>query len=184
MISNLQELRLAKGALEEAKRQLRAEGSLFDENIEIGMMIEIPSAAILADQFAKEVDFFSIGTNDLVQYTLAVDRMNEKVAYLYDYFNPAILRLVKYTIEAAHNEGKWVGMCGDMAGDQIALPLLIGLGLDELSMDVSSILRIKRLIANLNFNSCKQLAEDLAQLYTTEAVKAKLLEYNEQIKSI
>lgn len=177
MISNLQEWRLAKGVLEEVKEQLRIEGSLFDENIEVGIMVEIPSTAVLAEHFAKEVDFFSIGTNDLVQYTLAVDRMNEQVAYLYDYFNPAVLRLIKYTVEAAHDEGKWVGMCGDMAGDPIATPLLIGLGLDELSMDMGSILRIKRLIANLKYDSCKELSENIMRLTTVEEVKVKLMEY-------
>lgn len=177
MISNLQEWRLAKGILEEVKEQLRIEGSLFDENIEVGIMVEIPSTAVLAEHFAKEVDFFSIGTNDLVQYTLAVDRMNEQVAYLYDYFNPAVLRLIKYTVEAAHNEGKWVGMCGDMAGDPIATPLLIGLGLDELSMDIGSLLRIKRLIANLKYNSCKELSENIMRLTTVEEIKIKLMEY-------
>lgn len=182
MISNLQEWRQAKGVLEEVKEQLRIEGSLFDENIEVGMMVEIPSAAILAENFAKEVDFFSIGTNDLVQYTLAVDRMNEQVAYLYDYFNPAVIRLIKYTVEAAHNEGKRVSMCGDMAGDPLAAPLLIGLGLDELSMDTGSILRIKRLIASMKYGSCKELAEDIMGKTTVEEVKAILQEFNRKIK--
>lgn len=174
MVSNLQEWRLAKKLFEEAKYQLKEEGIAFSDNIELGIMIEIPSAALLAEQFAKEVDFFSIGTNDLVQYTLAVDRMNEKVAYLYDYFHPAILHLIKITIDAAHKEGKWTGMCGGMAGDTLAAPLLIGLGLDEWSMDVGSINKVKQVVSKLNSQSCKQLAEQILQLGTSEEVKEEL----------
>ena len=126
MIATLNEFRSAKALLLEEKAKLVAEGVTVSEEIEVGMMVEIPSAAVLADQFAKEVDFFSIGTNDLIQYTMAADRMNEKVSYLYQPYNPSILRLVKMVIDAAHKEGKWTGMCGEMAGDQTAIPLLLG----------------------------------------------------------
>ena len=138
MIATLNEFRSAKALLLEEKAKLVAEGVTVSEEIEVGMMVEIPSAAVLADQFAKEVDFFSIGTNDLIQYTMAADRMNEKVSYLYQPYNPSILRLVKMVIDAAHKEGKWTGMCGEMAGDQTAIPLLLGLGLDEFSMSATS----------------------------------------------
>lgn len=121
-------------------------------------MVEIPSTAVLADQFAKEVDFFSIGTNDLIQYTMAADRMNERVSYLYQPYNPAVLRLIKNVIDAAHAAGKWTGMCGEMAGDQTAIPLLLGLGLDEFSMSASSILPARSLMAKLNQEEMKQLA--------------------------
>ncbi len=181
MISSLAEFRSAKAIYEEAKKQLRDEHITFDEKIELGIMIEIPSAALLADQFAKEVDFFSIGTNDLVQYTLAVDRMNEKVAYLYDYFHPAVLQLIQKTIEASHQAGKWTGMCGGMAGDPVAAPILIGLGLDEWSMDASSISKIKQVISRLDRSSCKLLVEDIFQLGTVEEIRAKLKEFYDSI---
>ena len=150
MIATLNEFRSAKALLLEEKAKLVAEGVTVSEEIEVGMMVEIPSAAVLADQFAKEVDFFSIGTNDLIQYTMAADRMNEKVSYLYQPYNPSILRLVKMVIDAAHKEGKWTGMCGEMAGDQTAIPLLLGLGLDEFSMSATSILPARSLISKLS----------------------------------
>src|SRR5690606_20711347 len=140
MIAVLSELREAKRILAEEKAKLLAEGVAVSEDIEVGMMIEIPAAALNADAFAKEVDFFSIGTNDLIQYTMAADRMNEAVAYLYQPYHPSILRLVQMVIKAAERAGKWSGMCGEMAGDQIAIPLLLGLGLNEFSMSASSIL--------------------------------------------
>ncbi len=133
-------------------------------------MVEIPSTAILADQFAKEVDFFSIGTNDLIQYTMAADRMNERVAYLYQPYNPAILRLVKMVIDASHNEGKWTGMCGEMAGDEIAIPLLLGLGLDEFSMSATSILKARTQILKLNKSEMEELANEALQMSTAEDV--------------
>lgn len=181
MISSLAELRSAKEIYEEAKKQLKDEQIAFDEKIELGIMIEIPSAALLADQFAKEVDFFSIGTNDLVQYTLAVDRMNEKVAYLYDYFHPAVLQLIKKTIEASHQAGKWTGMCGGMAGDPLAAPLLIGLGLDEWSMDAGSISKIKQIISKLDRSACKRLVEEIFELGTAEEIRAKLKVFHDSI---
>ncbi|MGO4937231.1 phosphoenolpyruvate--protein phosphotransferase [Fundicoccus sp. Sow4_H7] len=159
MIATLNEFRAAKAVLEEAKQELLNEGQTVSEDIQVGIMIEIPAAAVLAKQFAKEVDFFSIGTNDLIQYTMAADRMNERVSYLYQPYNPAILTLIKNVIDAAHAEGKWTGMCGEMAGDQTAVPLLVGLGLDEFSMSASSILKTRSLIKKLDTNKMKELAD-------------------------
>lgn len=150
MIATLDEFREAKNFLLEVKEQLIAEGQNVSESIEIGMMVEIPSAAVIADLFAKEADFMSIGTNDLIQYTFAADRMNEKVSYLYQPYHPAILRLVKNVIDAGHANGKWVGMCGEMAGDSVAIPLLLALGLDEFSMSASSILHARKQISTLS----------------------------------
>lgn len=159
MIATLQEFRSAKAIYEEEKAKLIAEGASIANDIQVGIMIEIPAAAVLAHQFAKEVDFFSIGTNDLIQYTMAADRMNEQVSYLYQPYNPSILTLVKHVIDSAHAEGKWVGMCGEMAGDQTAVPLLVGLGLDEFSMSASSILKTRSLMKKLDTTKMKQLAE-------------------------
>ncbi len=136
--------------LAEEKAKLLEVGIAVSDSIEVGIMVEIPSTAVMADVFAKEVDFFSIGTNDLIQYTMAADRMNERVSYLYQPFNPAILRLVKMVIDAAHKEGKWAGMCGEMAGDDIAIPILLGLGLDEFSMSASSVLKARAQISRLS----------------------------------
>ncbi|MNJ52170.1 Phosphoenolpyruvate-protein phosphotransferase [compost metagenome] len=140
------------------------------EEIQIGIMVEIPSTAVLADQFAKEVDFFSIGTNDLIQYTMAADRMNERVSYLYQPYNPAILRLVKMVIDAAHKQGRWAGMCGEMAGDATAIPLLLGLGLDEFSMSATSILPARSQIAKLSKAEMQELAAKALELGTAEEV--------------
>ncbi|MCA1062164.1 phosphoenolpyruvate--protein phosphotransferase [Rossellomorea sp. AcN35-11] len=170
MISNLQEFREAKSILEEEKKALLENGTNVAEHIEVGIMVEIPSTAVMADVFAKEVDFFSIGTNDLIQYTMAADRMNERVSYLYQPYNPAILRLVKMVIDAAHKEGKWAGMCGEMAGDEIAVPILLGLGLDEFSMSATSILRARSQILQLNKAEMKELAEQVLQLDTNDEV--------------
>ncbi|WRP08237.1 phosphoenolpyruvate--protein phosphotransferase [Rossellomorea aquimaris] len=170
MISNLQEFREAKAVLEEEKKALLENGTNVADHIEVGIMVEIPSTAVMADVFAKEVDFFSIGTNDLIQYTMAADRMNERVSYLYQPYNPAILRLVKMVIDAAHKEGKWAGMCGEMAGDEIAVPILLGLGLDEFSMSATSILRARSQIRQLNRAEMKELAEQALQLDTNDAV--------------
>lgn len=159
MIATLQEFRQAKAILDEEREKLVAEGVEVADNIEVGIMIEIPAAAVLADQFAKEVDFFSIGTNDLIQYTMAADRMNERVSYLYQPYNPSILRLVKHVIDSAHAEGKWAGMCGEMAGDQTAVPLLVGLGLDEFSMSATSILKTRSLMKRLDTAKMQELAQ-------------------------
>jgi len=170
MIATLEEFREAKAILEEEKEMLLANGVVISEDIEVGIMVEIPSTAILADQFAKEVDFFSIGTNDLIQYTMAADRMNERVSYLYQPCNPAILRLVKMVIDAAHKEGKWAGMCGEMAGDEIAVPLLLGLGLDEFSMSATSILKARAQIRQLTKSDMVELAAEALQMGTAEEV--------------
>ncbi|QTC42217.1 phosphoenolpyruvate--protein phosphotransferase [Bacillus sp. V3] len=170
MISNLQEFREAKAILEEEKKALQENGTKVADRIEVGIMVEIPSTAVMADVFAKEVDFFSIGTNDLIQYTMAADRMNERVSYLYQPYNPAILRLVKMVIDAAHKEGKWAGMCGEMAGDETAVPILLGLGLDEFSMSATSILRARSQIHRLNKSDMKKLAEEVLQLDTNDEV--------------
>ncbi len=170
MIATLNEFREAKAMLEEEKAKLVLEGIKVADHIELGIMVEIPSTAVLADQFAKEVDFFSIGTNDLIQYTMAADRMNQQVSYLYQPYNPSILRLVKMVIEAAHKEGKWAGMCGEMAGDETAIPILLGLGLDEFSMSASSILKARSLIRNLNKADMEKLASEVLNMSTTEEV--------------
>lgn len=152
MVATINEFREAKAILLEEKENLKNEGHDISDDIELGIMVEIPATAALADVFAKEVDFFSIGTNDLIQYTLAADRMSERVSYLYQPYNPSILRLVKQVIEASHKEGKWTGMCGEMAGDETAIPLLLGLGLDEFSMSATSILKARRQINGLSKN--------------------------------
>ncbi|MCA1039704.1 phosphoenolpyruvate--protein phosphotransferase [Bacillus infantis] len=172
MIATLDEFRQGKAILEEEKQKLASEGVKTADKIELGIMVEIPSTAVLADQFAKEVDFFSIGTNDLIQYTMAADRMNERVSYLYQPYNPAILRLVKMVIDAAHKEGKWAGMCGEMAGDETAIPLLLGLGLDEFSMSATSILKARSQILRLSREEMKELAEKALQMGTAEEVVA------------
>ncbi|HWJ79448.1 MAG TPA: phosphoenolpyruvate--protein phosphotransferase [Niallia sp.] len=170
MIATLNEFRSAKALLEEEKANLTKEGVKVADKIELGIMVEIPSTAVLADQFAKEVDFFSIGTNDLIQYTMAADRMNERVSYLYQPYNPSILRLVKMVIDAAHKEGKWAGMCGEMAGDETAIPLLLGLGLDEFSMSATSILKARSQILKLSKKEMEELATNALQMSTTEEV--------------
>src|SRR5690625_3590568 len=172
MIATLDEFRKAKQIVLEEKLNLVNEGVGVREEIEIGIMVETPVTALFADQFAKEVDFFSIGTNDLIQYTFAVDRMNEQVAYLYQPFHPAILQLVKNVIEAAHKEGKWAGMCGEMAGDSVAIPLLLGLGLDEFSMSASSILKARSQIKQLNKAEMEQLAQKALTFQTSDEVVA------------
>lgn len=148
MIASLEEFLASKEVLNECMEELRAEGKEFNADLEVGMMVEIPAAAVYADELAKHVDFFSIGTNDLIQYTLAADRMNEKVSYLYNPQHPAVLRLIKMTIDAAHKEGKWCGMCGEAAGDESMIPILVEYGLDEFSMSATSILRAKQIIMN------------------------------------
>lgn len=146
MISGLEEFQQAKAFVEECKAELKAEGIAYSDSIQWGIMVEIPAAAVYADELAKHVDFFSIGTNDLIQYTLAADRMSEKVSYLYNPMHPAVLRLIKMTIDGAHKHGKWVGMCGEMAGDERAIPTLVEYGLDEFSMSATSILTAKKII--------------------------------------
>ncbi|AJP22227.1 TPA: phosphoenolpyruvate--protein phosphotransferase [Staphylococcus aureus] len=170
MVATINEFREAKAILLEEKENLKNEGHDISDDIELGIMVEIPATAALADVFAKEVDFFSIGTNDLIQYTLAADRMSERVSYLYQPYNPSILRLVKQVIEASHKEGKWTGMCGEMAGDETAIPLLLGLGLDEFSMSATSILKARRQINGLSKNEMTELANRAVDCATQEKV--------------
>ncbi len=170
MVATINEFREAKAILLEEKENLKNEGHDISDDIELGIMVEIPATAALAGVFAKEVDFFSIGTNDLIQYTLAADRMSERVSYLYQPYNPSILRLVKQVIEASHKEGKWTGMCGEMAGDETAIPLLLGLGLDEFSMSATSILKARRQINGLSKNEMTELANRAVDCATQEEV--------------
>lgn len=173
MISSLEELVEAKKVIQEVKEELKTKQIEFNENIEIGIMIEIPSAAIMSDVLAKECDFFSIGTNDLIQYTMAVERGNEKVANLYSHFHPAIIRLIKYVIDNAHKNHILCGMCGEAAGDLQFIPILIGLGLDEFSMNSNKILPARKLIRELDFKECQKLAEEVLKLPSIEEVKRK-----------
>ncbi|MCO8297400.1 phosphoenolpyruvate--protein phosphotransferase [Tetragenococcus halophilus] len=178
MVATLQEFRSAKKIYNEEREKLINEGYGVSDSVQVGIMIEIPAAAVLADHFAKEVDFFSIGTNDLIQYTMAADRMNEQVSYLYQPYNPAILRLVKNVVDSAHKEGKWAGMCGEMAGDQTAVPLLMGIGLDEFSMSSSSILKTRSLMKKLDTTRMQELADRaLNDCDTADEVIALVNEY-------
>ncbi|MDK3765388.1 phosphoenolpyruvate--protein phosphotransferase [Staphylococcus pseudintermedius] len=170
MVATIQEFRDAKALLLEEKENLKQEGVEVSDDIELGIMVEIPATAALADVFAKEVDFFSVGTNDLIQYTMAADRMSERVSYLYQPYNPSILRLIKQVIDASHQEGKWTGMCGEMAGDETAIPLLIGLGLDEFSMSATSILKARRQIKDLSRTEMVQLADRALNCATVDEV--------------
>lgn len=172
MISCLEELLEAKKILEEVKADLSAEGIEYAEKIEVGMMIEVPSAAIISDLLAKHVDFFSIGTNDLIQYTTAVDRMNEKIHHLYNPFNPAVLRLIKMVIDNGHKEGIWVGMCGEMAGDKRIIPILLGLGLDEFSMSPISILPARKLINSLKIEEMKEFTDKVMAMDNAKDIEA------------
>ncbi|EHQ8818976.1 phosphoenolpyruvate--protein phosphotransferase [Enterococcus faecalis] len=178
MVATLKEFRAAKAIFEDEKQKLVNEGVEVSNDIQVGIMIEIPAAAVLADKFAKEVDFFSVGTNDLIQYTMAADRMNERVSYLYQPYNPSILRLIKNVIDAAHAEGKWAGMCGEMAVDQTAVPLLLGMGLDEFSMSATSILKTRSLMKRLDTTKMAELADRaLKECDTMEEVVALVEEY-------
>ncbi|EOD6247227.1 phosphoenolpyruvate--protein phosphotransferase [Enterococcus hirae] len=178
MVATLKEFRAAKAIFEDEKQKLLNEGVEVSDTIQVGIMIEIPAAAVLADKFAKEVDFFSVGTNDLIQYTMAADRMNERVSYLYQPYNPSILRLIKNVIDAAHAVGKWAGMCGEMAGDQTAVPLLVGMGLDEFSMSATSILKTRSLMKRLDTTKMAELADRaLKECDTMEEVVELVNEY-------
>ena len=170
MISGMEELLRAKEVLEETKDDLRKQGIPFDKNIPVGIMVEVPSAATIADILATEVDFFSIGTNDLIQYALAIDRKNEYVNYLYEPLHPAVLRLIKFTIDAAHNSGIPVSMCGEMAGRVIYTPILLGMGIDTLSTNAFSISHVKEMARKLNIEKCRQLAENLFQIKTAQEI--------------
>jgi len=150
------------------------EGEKFDPDIEIGIMIEVPAAAMIADKLAPEVDFFSIGTNDLIQYTLAADRMNKSVAYLYDGFHPAVLTLIKHVIDASHKYGKWTGMCGEMAGSEAAV-LFLGMGLDEFSVAPSKIPKFKETISKISYKQAKDIAEKVLSLGTADEIRESLI---------
>ncbi|MGG4458246.1 phosphoenolpyruvate--protein phosphotransferase [Brevibacillus porteri] len=181
MIATLEEFRQAKAILEEEKKSLVNRGIVVSDQYEVGIMIEIPAAALMADQFAREVDFFSIGTNDLIQYTMAADRMNEKVAYLYQPYHPAVLRLLHNVIKAGHAQNKWVGMCGEMAGDPIAIPILLGLGLDEFSMSAGSILPARQQLSRLRVEDAAKQIDTILQMSTSAQVEAFVKEWLERV---
>ena len=170
MIATVKEFCDAKAIYEEEKAKLIAEGVKVADDIQVGMMVEIPAAAVNADNFAKHADFFSIGTNDLIQYSMAADRMSENVSYLYQPYNPSVLRLIKMTIDGAHKEGKWAGMCGAMAGEENAVPILLGLGLDEFSMSATQILNARKMVNSLSKAEMEKLAEEAVSLSTAEEV--------------
>ncbi len=177
MIISVEEIRELKSVIEELKVELRNEGKAFDEDIQVGVMVETPSAAVNAKFLAKEVDFFSIGTNDLTQYTLAVDRGNELISHLYNPMSPSVLNLIKQVIDASHAEGKWTGMCGELAGDERATILLLGMGLDEFSMSAISVPRIKKLIRNVNYQDAKFLAEKALQQPTAAEIEQLISDF-------
>lgn len=181
MIATIEEWELAKSIFHKAQHELNKERKSFATDVKLGIMIEVPSAALMCEQFAKEADFFSIGTNDLVQYTLAVDRMNEKVSYLYDHFNPAVIKLIQHVADAAHRAGKHVGMCGGMAGDPLAVPLLLGLGIDELSMSAVSIQKVKYTIAHTRLDASKVLADKVLELQKTREIRDLLGKFAAEI---
>ncbi len=182
MVGTLAELRKAKAILNDEKQKLVEKGVKIGDNLQVGMMIEVPAAAVLADQFAKEVDFFSIGTNDLIQYTMAADRGNDNVSYLYQPYNPSVLRLIKHTIDAAHENGIWCGMCGEAAGDNTMFPILLSMGLDEYSMSATSILRIRSLMKKLDTKDLKELANEACFVSETAEENEKLV--NDLMKKI
>ena len=173
MISGVDELRRANAVLEECRQELREKGIPFNEQMEVGAMIEVPSAALVADLLAKEVDFFSIGTNDLIQYTIAVDRINERIAHLYEPTHPAIIRLIKIIVNAAHAHNLWVGVCGEMAGEISLTPLLVGLGVDELSTGAALVPRVKRAVQSLDVGICLQLVDEVKNMDSAEAILEK-----------
>ncbi|CAM2772886.1 phosphoenolpyruvate-protein phosphotransferase PtsI [Vibrio rarus] len=177
MIISVEEIRELKAAIEEYKAELRAEGLAFDESIEIGIMVETPAAAAIAHHLAKEVSFFSIGTNDLTQYTLAVDRGNELISHLYNPLSPAVLTVIKQVIDASHKEGKWTGMCGELAGDERATLLLLGMGLDEFSMSGISIPAVKKVIRNAHFSEVQAMAEEALQMPTAAEIEAHVAKF-------
>lgn len=180
MIATVNEFLDAKNEYEKAKVSLTKEGVKFADNIEVGMMVEIPAAAVISRQFAKHVDFMSIGTNDLMQYTMAADRMNEKVSYLYQPLNPSMITLINMIIQGAHAEGKWVGMCGEMAGDKNAIPLLVGMGLDEFSMSSTSILSARRQISGIKISDAQELVKKALEQSTQEEIQELVQTFNKK----
>ena len=183
MIATREELLRCKEAVEEVKRELATEGVPHDPSVQVGIMVETPAAAVSADILAPEVDFFSIGTNDLIQYTLAADRVNEKVAYLYEPLNPSILRLIRLVIDAGHAQGRMVGMCGEMAGEALAIPVLLGLGLDEFSMSASSIPLAKKIIRNMTMAEARETAQTVLSLRSPEESRRYLKAVLQEILS-
>lgn len=181
MISSVDELRAAKDIINEVKEELKAEKVKFDKNVKVGIMIEIPSAAIMAEQLATECDFFSIGTNDLIQYTVAVERGNEKISDLYTKFHPAVIRLIKMAIDGAHKSKIFCGMCGEAAADERFIPLLVGLGLDEFSMNPTKILNSRKMIRSLNHKECKKLVQEILKMSSASEIKARLEEYKDNL---
>ena len=171
MVSSLEEIYKARAIIDQVKGDLLSQNIPFDENIEIGAMIEIPSAAIIADVLAEELDFLSIGTNDLIQYTVAVDRTNLRVAHLYNRLPLAVLRLIKNVVDAGHRKGIWVGMCGEMAGDPLATLILLGLGLDELSVSPAMLLEVKKIIRSVTYAEAQKIAEKALQLKTSQQIE-------------
>jgi phosphoenolpyruvate-protein kinase (PTS system EI component) len=176
MVATVAEVRVARAVLEECRAELLAEGQPVAEEMEIGIMVEIPAAALMADHLAAEVDFFSIGTNDLSQYTMAADRTNASVASLADAFQPAVLRLVRDVIVAAHAQGKWVGLCGELAGEPLAIPILLGLGLDEFSMNPPAVPIAKQIIRALTLDEARDVARAALELESPDAVQALVRE--------
>jgi phosphotransferase system enzyme I (PtsI) len=170
MISGVAEVKQANKLLEEAKSELRAKKLAFDEKMEVGAMIEIPSAALTCDIIAQEVDFFSIGTNDLIQYSLAVDRINERIAYLYEPAHPAVLRLIKTIIDAGHENGIWVGICGEMSGDPIFTPVLLGMGMDEISTSPVMVPEIKKIVRSITYTEAQEIAKYVLTLKSGQDV--------------
>lgn len=181
MISSVDEIRSAKDIINEVKEELKAENIKFDKNVKVGIMIEVPSAAIMAEQLATECDFFSIGTNDLIQYTVAVERGNEKISDLYTKFHPAVIRLIKMAIDGAHKSKIFCGMCGEAASDERFIPLLVGLGLDEVSMNPTKILNSRKMIRNLNHKECKKLVQEILRMSSASEIKARLEEYKDNL---
>jgi len=176
MISGIQELRRANAVLDECRRELREEGAEFNPDIEVGIMIEVPSAALSADHLAREVKFFSIGTNDLIQYAIAVDRGNDHIAHLYEPTHPSIIRMIKTVVDAARRHSIWTGVCGEMAGDIQLTPLLLGLGVDELSASSTVVPRVKKAVQSLSMPVCETLAREVLELDTGEAILNRCLE--------
>lgn len=181
MISSVDEIRSTKDIINEVKEELKAENIKFDKNVKVGIMIEVPSAAIMAEQLATECDFFSIGTNDLIQYTVAVERGNEKISDLYTKFHPAVIRLIKMAIDGAHKSKIFCGMCGEAAADERFIPLLVGLGLDEFSMNPTKILNSRKMIRNLNHKECKKLVQEILRMSSASEIKARLEEYKDNL---
>lgn len=180
MVSGLEEFRAGRKILAECMEELRRENKPFDEKMEVGLMIEVPSAALVVDHLAQEADFMSVGTNDLIQYTLAVDRVNDEVAHLYEPLHPAILRLLSQTVKAAHAAGKWVGMCGEMASDLDVTPILLGLEFDELSVSAGLVPKVKKMIRDLSFTDCQALAQEVLKDPTRDNVQRLLRQFQKR----